>query len=175
VALLPAVLAYNYYFVRLAPRFDASIAELRSAMEAAPYAVLVKRSRTVYRIVTRSLYRSAIVGVVMAMGVTLLVAWVRPTSVRLVAVVAVTSWLAMIMTLLCYKLDYIGQSRIAEAFSGCYLVGCVASFFFLPLGIATYLVLIGFAVILVAVTLRATLDHWRSPEYSLFWRHATAW
>ncbi len=42
MALLPAVLAYNYYFVRLAPRFDASITELRGAMEEAPYGVLIR-------------------------------------------------------------------------------------------------------------------------------------
>ena len=62
IALLPAVLAYNYYFVRLAPRFDASILELRRAMEDEPYDVLADRSRSVYQLVTRSLSRSAAVG-----------------------------------------------------------------------------------------------------------------
>ncbi|MGD0314047.1 MAG: hypothetical protein ABSC90_16475 [Acidimicrobiales bacterium] len=175
VALLPAVLAYNYYFVRLAPRFDASIAELRRAMEEARYDVLIKRSRTVYRIVTRSLYRSALLGVAIATVVTLTVAEVHPTSVPLVVAVAIASWLAMILTLLCYKLDYIGQSRTAEIFSGCYLVGCAAAFAFLPFSVVPYLALIGFDTVLVALTLRTTLEHWRSPEYSLFWRHATAW
>jgi hypothetical protein len=169
------VLAYNYYFVRLAPRFDASIAELRRAMEEARYDVLIKRSRTVYRIVTRSLYRSALLGVAIATVVTLTVAEVHPTSVPLVVAVAIASWLAMILTLLCYKLDYIGQSRTAEIFSGCYLVGCAAAFAFLPFSVVPYLALIGFDTVLVALTLRTTLEHWRSPEYSLFWRHATAW
>ena len=41
VALLPAVLAYNYYFVRLAPRFDASMTELRRAMDESTYGVLI--------------------------------------------------------------------------------------------------------------------------------------
>jgi hypothetical protein len=175
VALLPAVLAYNYYFVRLAPRFDASIAELRRAMEEARYDVLIKRSRTVYRIVTRSLYRSALLGVAIATLVTFTVAEEHPTSVPLVIAVAIASWLAMILTLLCYKLDYIGQSRTAEIFSGCYLVGCAAAFAFLPFSVVPYLALIGFDTVLVALTLRTTLEHWRSPEYSLFWRHATAW
>jgi hypothetical protein len=175
VALLPAVLAYNYYFVRLAPRFDASIAELRRAMEEAPYDVLIKRSRRVYRIVTRSLYRSALLGASIAAVVTLTVAQEHPSSVPLVAAVAIASWLAMILTLLCYKLDYIGQSRTAEIYSGCYLIGCAAAFTFLPFSTIPYLCLIGFDAVLVAFTLRTTLEHWRSPEYSLFWRHATAW
>jgi ABC-type uncharacterized transport system permease subunit len=92
-----------------------------------------------------------------------------------VVAVAIASWFAMILTLLCYKLDYIGQSRTAEIFSGCYLVGCAAAFVFLPFSVAPYLFLIGFDGLLVALTLRTTLEHWRSPEYSLFWRHATAW
>ena len=126
VALLPAVLG-NYYFVRLAPRFDASIAELRRAMEEARYDVLIKRSRTVYRIVTRSLYRSALLGVAIATVVTLTVAEVHPTSVPLVVAVAIVSWLAMILTLLCYKLDYIGQAGTAQTLSGCYLAWCAAA------------------------------------------------
>jgi hypothetical protein len=174
-ALLPAVLAYNYYFVRLAPRFDTSVAQLRRAMEDAPYGVLVKRSRAVYRLVTQSLSRSALVGAVIAVAVTVLFAEVHPTSVPLVAAVALSSWLAMILTLLCYKLDYIGQRGMAQTLSGLYLAGCGAAFLFLPLAIAPYVGLIGLEVILVVLTLRSALEHWRSPEYSLFWRHATAW
>jgi hypothetical protein len=175
MALLPAVLAYNYYFVRLAPRFDASIMELRRAMEEAPYTILVERSRAVYQFVTRSLYRSALVGAAIAAVVTVLIAALRPGSVALVAAVAVASWLAMMITLLCYQLDYIGQSGIAQALSGVYLVGCVSAFVFLPAVAAPYVALIAFDVLLCALTLRTTLAHWRSPEYSLFWRHATAW
>ena len=93
----------------------------------------------------------------------------------LVASVAVASWLAMMLTLLCYKLDYIGQSATAQRFSAVYLVGCMAAFILLPLGPAPYVALIGFDLVLVAVTLRSTLEHWRSPEYSLFWRYAMAW
>ena len=62
IALLPAVLAYNYYFVRLAPDFDRSVLDLRGAMEDDSYDVLAVRSRAVYRLVTRSLSRSAAVG-----------------------------------------------------------------------------------------------------------------
>jgi hypothetical protein len=174
-ALLPAVLAYNYYFVRLAPRFDASVAQLRQAMEEASYGVLIKRSRSVYRQVTRSLYRSALVGAVITLGITLLFAARQPASVPLVAAVATASWLAMLLTLLCYKLDYIAQRRTAETLSGLYLVGCAAAFLLLPLNIAPYIGLIGIDGILVVLALRAALAHWRSPEYSLFWRHATAW
>ncbi len=175
IALLPAVLAYNYYFVRLAPRFDASVTELRGAMEEAPYDVLIRRSRTVYRFVTKSLRRSAFVGACIAMVVIGVLTVLRPGSESLVVAVAIASWLAMMITLLCYQLDYIGQRAIAQALSGVYLAICGASFLFFPLGAAPYVVLIGFDVLLFAVTLRITLDHWRSPEYSLFWRHATAW
>ena len=175
LALLPAVLAYNYYFVRLAPRFDASILALRRAMEEAHYHVLVRRSRTVYRLVTLSLWRSAVVGAGIAVVVTAYAAIGHPHSLALVAAVAVSSWLAMMITLLCYQLDYIGQSGVAEWFSAVYLVGCAATFVFFPLGAAPYVGLIALDVLLFVLTLRITLSHWRSPEFSLFWRHATAW
>jgi len=175
VALLPAVLAYNYYFVRLAPGIDTAITRLRRAMEDAPYGVLARRSRTVYRFVTRSLFRSALVGVVIAGVVTAIVADAHPRSAPLVAAVAAASWLAMMITLLCYKLDYIGQSGPAQVFSAVYLVGCAGAFFVLPLGASAYVGLIGLDLLLFAFALRSTLAHWKSPEYSLFWRHATAW
>jgi len=175
MALLPAVLAYNYYFVRLAPRFDASVTELRGAMEEAPYDVLIRRSRAVYRFVTQSLRRSALVGACIATAVIVVLTLVRPGSESLVVAVAIASWLAMMITLLCYQLDYIGQRTIAQVLSGVYLLICAGAFLFFPIGAAPYVGLIGFDVLLFAVTLRITLDHWRSPEYSLFWRHATAW
>jgi hypothetical protein len=175
LALLPAVLAFNYYFVRLAPGFDQSILDLRAAMETAPYDVLIAQSRSVYRRVTRSLSRSALVGAAIAFAITLLLVLVRPASVPLVAAVTISSWLAMMLTLFCYKLDYIGQSRVAQLFSGTYLVGCAAAFAILPVGPAPFVALIGFDVVLFALTLRTTLEHWRSPEYSLFWRYAMAW
>jgi hypothetical protein len=175
VALLPAVLAYNYYFVRLAPAFDQSILDLRRAMEDDTYDVLADRSRAVYRLVTRSLSRSAAIGAIIAFLVTWFLTVWSPASVALVAAVAVASWLAMMLTLFCYKLDYIGQSAVAQRFSAVYLVGCMAAFILLPVGPAPFVALIGFDLVLVAVTLRSTLQHWRSPEYSLFWRYAMAW
>jgi hypothetical protein len=175
IALLPAVLAYNYYFVRLAPAFDQSILDLRRAMEDESYDVLASRSRAVYRQVTRSLSRSAAVGAIIAFFVTWALTIWSPASVGLVAAVAVASWLAMMLTLFCYKLDYIGQSATAQRFSAIYLVGCIAAFVLLPVGPAPFVALIGFDLVLVVITLRSTLEHWRSPEYSLFWRYAMAW
>jgi hypothetical protein len=175
IALLPAVLAFNYYFVRLAPAFDASILELRRAMEDDTYDVLAERSSSVYRRVTRSLSRSAAVGAVIAFLVTWFLTAHNPASVPLVAAIAVASWLAMMLTLFCYKLDYIGLSGPAQGFSAIYLVGCMTAFIFLPVGPAPFVALIAFDVVLVAVALRSTLTHWRSPEYSLFWRYAMAW
>jgi hypothetical protein len=175
IALLPAVLAFNYYFVRLAPTFDASIIELRRAMEDDTYDVLAEQSRLVYRLVIRSLSRSAAVGSVIAFFVTWFLTAHNPASVPLVAAIAVASWLAMMLTLFCYKLDYIGQRGPAQRFSAIYLVGCIAAFVLLPVGPAPFVALIAFDVALVTVALRSTLVHWRSPEYSLFWRYAMAW
>ena len=35
--------------------------------------------------------------------------------------------------------------------------------------------LIAVETVLFLVALRSCLDHWRRPEYTLFWRHATSW
>jgi len=144
-------------------------------MEDDTYDVLAEQSRLVYRLVIRSLSRSAAVGSVIAFFVTWFLTAHNPASVPLVAAIAVASWLAMMLTLFCYKLDYIGQRGPAQRFSAIYLVGCIAAFVLLPVGPAPFVALIAFDVALVTVALRSTLVHWRSPEYSLFWRYAMAW
>jgi len=175
LALLPAVLAYNYYFVRLAPVFDRSVGDLRVAMEKEPYRALTVRSRALVAVVETSISRTAFAGALLGLVVTYLTAEVRPGSLPLIAAVAVGSWLFMMITVLCYKLDYIGQSGQAQVLSACHLVGCTLAFLVLPAGASLYVALIVFDVLLFAVALHRCLLHWRLSEYTLFWRHATAW
>ncbi|MGH3428101.1 MAG: hypothetical protein ACRDQZ_11125, partial [Mycobacteriales bacterium] len=76
---------------------------------------------------------------------------------------------------LCYKLDYIGQRRASQGLSGAHLVLCGVAFVAMPAGPVLYFVLAGIELLLFFVALQACLAAWRTPEYTFFWRHATAW
>lgn len=175
LALLPAVLAYNYYFVRLAPNFDRSVAALRDAMENEPYPVLADRSERLNHAVLRSIARTAFTGAWLGFAVTTLVSGHTAYSTALVASVAVASWLFMMTTVLCYKLDYVGKTTLAQSYSAAHLVVCAGAFLLFTPGPMLYSWLAGAELLLFGAALRSCLSHWRSAEYTLFWRHATAW
>ena len=78
-------------------------------------------------------------------------------------------------TVVSYKLDYIGNRRLAQALGGAHLVACVALFALVPPGADLYLVLAAVEAVLLAIALHGCFSAWRVPEYTLFWRHATAW
>ncbi len=175
IGLLPAVLAYNYYFVRLAPQFDSHVGDLRAAMEEAAHESLNAHSSAVLRYVAYSLNRTGLAGASLVLLITALTGLVDPSSLALVATVAAASWLFMMTTLACYKLDYIGQRFTAQFYSGLHLVGCFIVFSVVAIGPSLYLWLIAIDTIIFARALYSVNAHWRSSEYNLFWRHATAW
>jgi hypothetical protein len=175
MALLPAILAYSYYFVCLAPQFDQSVRSLRVAMERESYLRLARRSRSLGSRVESSISRTAFVGACLAFCVTWIMAGHQPRSVSLAAMVALASWLFMLNTVLCYKLDYIGQSGLAQALSGLHLLVCVGVFLAFPPGASLYGWLAVLEMPVFLLTLVSCLRQWRTPEYTLFWRHATAW
>ncbi len=175
IAVLPAILAYNYYFVRLAPKFDAGVVRLREALENEPHTDMARYSSALYVTVSRSIQRTAFIGAVFAFGVSCAVQVWESDSVALVAAAGIASWLFLMTTLLCYKLDYLGCRREAQIFSGLHLVICILAFAILPPGAVLYSWLIAFELVIFAVAFRTTLEQWRSSEYALFWRHAMAW
>lgn len=175
VALLPAVLAYNYYFVRLAPRINRSVTELRRAMETQPHALLAERSRELSLGISGSIHRTAVVGAGLGLTVTVLVASTYASLTAVVAAVSVASWLFMLITILSYKLSYIGQQRPALLASALHLVLTVT-----VLSAATsipqaYLWLALLDVPALALVWFGCLRQWSTAEYAFFWRHATSW
>ena len=111
----------------------------------------------------------------LAFGTSWVLIDVAPELAGLVAAVAVASWLFMMTTVVCYKLDYIGHTGVAQSFSGAHLVLCAVALFTLPPGAASYAALAVAELLLFALVLRVCLSAWRAPEYTFFWRHATAW
>ncbi len=175
LGLLPAILAYNYYFVHLAPRFDSSVGELRAAMEHEPYSRLAERSKAVSQYVAYSLHRTGLAAAALVLAVTTISAIATPSSLPLITTVAIASWLFMMTTLLCYKLDYIGQRALAQRYSAAHLVGCILAFALFHVGAGLYGWLIGMEAVIFMGAFYSVGVHWRSSEYNLFWRHATAW
>jgi hypothetical protein len=175
LALLPAVLAYNYYFVRLAPGLNLRVGALRTAMQTQPYARLARRSHSLSLGVSVAVHRTALVGASLALAATVAVTWANPASAGVVAAVSVASWLFMLVTILSYKLDYIGRTRQALAAGAAHLVLAVTVLSLVaPVAPAyTWLFLLDLPVL--AFVWRSCLRQWRSAEYAFFWRHATAW
>ncbi|NIZ92085.1 hypothetical protein [Kineococcus rubinsiae] len=175
LALLPAVLAYNFYFVRLAPSFDDSVGVVRASMESDPYSVLAHRSRSLADLVTSSVATTGLLGAVLGLVVTLLAATLAPADLQTVGLVSLASWTFMMITILCYKLDYVGRRAAAQAISAVHLVLCTVVFLTVSGVGATYGLLVALDAAVFVLALAACLLHWRNPEYTLFWRHATAW
>lgn len=174
-ALLPAVLAYNYYFVRLAPIIDRAVVTVRTAMETKNTRVLAKRSIAASDAITTSISRTAFAGMLLAFCLVVVAAVYAPASLRLVAAVTMASLMFMLTTVACYKLDYIGYEKLAQALSAVHLILCAAGFLVFPVGVILYVVLFVVGTGLFVGALYICLDQWRSTEYALFWRHATAW
>jgi hypothetical protein len=174
-ALLPAVLAYNYYFVRLAPSIDRAVMTVRTAMAKRTTRVLAQQSRTASEVIMSSITATAFLGALIALAIGVVVGLRAPANLSYAVAVSIASLLFMMTTLVCYKLDYIGYHNPALGFSAAHLLLCGLAFAMFPIGTPLYLWLIGIEAGLFFAALYVCLDHWRCAEYALFWRHATAW
>jgi hypothetical protein len=181
LAMLPAVIAYNYYFVSLAPRVDRAVAMLHRTIAEEPLTVLAARSRQLSRTVDRAILSTGAVGMVLTLVISLLLGGIQPVNVLLAVSVGVASWAFMILTLLSYELDYIGEKVLPQILGGIHLALCAVAF--LLVGVTqnsigaplAYGALVVADLVLVAVAWVLYKRHWTQPEYTLFWRHATSW
>jgi hypothetical protein len=179
--MLPAVLAYNFYFVNLAPGVDRAVAGLHRTIERAPLDVLVITSRRLSRIVDRSVLSTGAIGMILTLAVSLVLGSMDPGHVVLAVAAGVATWASMILTLLSYQLDYIGEKVLPQIMGGAHLLVCVFAFVLLGFpgsaasGAGAYAALAVADLVLVCVAWVFYKRHWSQPEYTLFWRHATSW
>lgn len=174
MAMLPAVLAYNFYFVNMAPHVDRAVSGLHRAIEKETLPVLASRSTLLSYVVDRSVLRTGAVGMVLTLAAALLLGGLQPHHVLLAVTVAVASWTFMMLTLLSYELDYIGEKVTAQALGAVHLVVSVLAFAVFSTNGAYALLLLA-DLVLVAGAWALYKRHWAQPEYTLFWRHATSW
>lgn len=181
LAMLPAVIAYNYYFVILAPRVDKAVTTLHRSIAEEPLSVLAKHSKRLSRTVDRAILSTGTVGMVLTLVVTLLLEGIQPVNVLLAISVGVASWAFMILTLLSYELDYIGEKLLSQVLGGVHLALCVIAFLLIGAtqtsagAVAAYGALVVADLVLVVIAWTLYKRHWSQPEYTLFWRHATSW
>ena len=180
-AMLPAVVAYNYYFVHLAPGIDRALHGLHQDIAKAPINSLRGTSRRLTRVVDRSVVLTGAIAALLTLAVSLVVAGVAPAHLLLAVAAAVASWGFMVLTLLSYELDFIGEKAAPQILGALHLVVCLFAFLgdglFSPLtgAVGSYLLLGVVDFILIGAAWMLYKHHWSQPEYTLFWRHATAW
>ncbi|MFC9773306.1 MULTISPECIES: hypothetical protein [unclassified Pseudarthrobacter] len=180
-AMLPAVVAYNYYFVQLAPTVDKALGRLHKDIAEAPISSLKGSSGRLTRVVDRSVLLTGAIAALLTLTVSLVMAGVDPAQTVLAVAASAASWGFMVLTLLSYELDFIGEKVTPQLLGAVHLAVCVLAFaaggLFGPLtgAAGSYLLLGAVDFILIAIAWMFYRQHWSQPEYTLFWRHATTW
>lgn len=175
LAVMPAIVAYGYYFVRLAPGLDEIVTEMRATMEGDVLAHSGSRLRHLSEQVEESIVKVACAGAVLCLLAVVAVSLVAPSVSMLYGAMAVASTVFVIITVLLYMLDYVGRTDLVYGFAGANLAIGAAVILIGPPGPGTYVVLAALSACVAIAATRSVLNVWRSPEYSLFWRHAAEW
>lgn len=180
-AMLPAVIAYNYYFVHLAPGVDRALNGLHHDIAESPISALRGSSRRLSRVVDRSVLLTGAIAALLTLTVSLVMSGVDPLQSFLAVAASLASWTFMVLTLLSYELDFIGEKITPQIIGAAHLAVCILAFAAGGLlgpfsGAAGSYLLLGAAdLVLIGIAWTLYKHHWNQPEYTLFWRHATTW
>lgn len=174
MGLVPAVIAYNYFFAAEATKIDRSVNQLRSVIENKGYEEVEHHSAVVENRVVNSTHRTLILAAVSSLVVAVLMYFLTPASFTLAVSVIISSWLFLAVTVFCYQIDYLGLHVPPQVIGLAHLLLCIAAFQLIPNTGAYFIIMAGEAVLMVAsyVVFRRT---WKTPAYDLFWRHAMSW
>ena len=175
MAVLPAMITYGYYFVRLAPCLDQIVADMRATMEREALENSGRLLRGLADEVEESIVKVACVGSILCLLSVIAVSLIVPSVSMQYAVMAVAAVSFLVITVLLYMLDYIGRSDLVYKFAGAQLAVSASTILIGPPGSMTYIVLAVLSAVVTVAAARSTLTAWRLPEYALFWRYATEW
>ena len=174
-AMLPAIVAYNFYFALLAPRTDGLVASVRSAMSDAPVAALRRECTTLSSHIRGSAAQTSFLCALLSVGTVLYLTVADPAQAWAAGCEMLACWCFVMGSLACYKLAYLGQERLAYSYGAAHLALAAVAFGIGPSGPDVYLALAGAELVLVSLVLRTCLRGWDRPEFMLFWRHAIQW
>jgi hypothetical protein len=176
IASLPAIIAYNFYFVCRSPDFESSVRRLHQALQNEPLHGLQVYSRSAYHSALRSIRDTAFVGAVLVGATSVLLwAWAPPAVAALIGSVAAASWLCAVISIASYKLEYVNDRRAMQIVGGLHLATCVGLFTSSLTASQIYIGIVCCDVVTLAVALLLFSRAWRMPEHTLFWRRALAW
>lgn len=172
IALIPAVLAYSYYFAQLAPNFDLAVEKADAAIHHGTMKELRGRTSLVADVVAHAVARTVAVAWVIALTLAVVIQLI-PGAPRLPLELVVVPIGALVVTILSYQLEYIGHRGTASLLSGLHLLA-VLSLAVIPVPLALPLVLAADVAISIAGYVRIR-QVWGSMPYQMFWRFATQW
>jgi hypothetical protein len=174
-AMLPAIVAYNFYFALLAPRTDGLVDSVRRAMAGAPVAVLRRECTALSGHIRGSAGRASFLCAALTAGAVVYLCREDPGRAWPAGCEMLACWCFVMGTLACYKLAYLGRGRLAYGYGAGHLAITACAFALSPSGPDVYLALAGVEIVLVTLMLRSCLRGWDRPEFMLFWRHAIKW
>jgi hypothetical protein len=121
------------------------------------------------------------IAALLTLTVSLVMSGLDPLHTLLVVAASIASWGFMVLTLLSYELDFIGEKATPQVIGAVHLAVCVLAFtagnlFGAADGAAgSYLLLAAVDFVLIGIGWTLYKRHCNQPEYTLFWRHATTW
>ncbi|MDO4898468.1 MAG: hypothetical protein Q3965_04075 [Rothia sp. (in: high G+C Gram-positive bacteria)] len=174
MGLIPAVLAYNYFFAAEATKVDRAVATLRTILQTKGYKQVERYSGKVENRVVESTRNTLLVAAVSSCLVALIIYFTSPASFDLTLAVIVSSWLFLAVTIYCYQIDYLGSHGIPQLIGLAHLLLCIIAFALIPSARGYLIIMVG-ELALVIVSYVGFRRTWRTPAYDLFWRHAIAW
>lgn len=174
-AMLPAIVAYNFYFTLLAPRTDGLVESVRKAMADASISRLREECDILSSHIRRSASQASFLCALLSLMAISLLSIVAPSDRLSAGSEMLACWCFVMGALACYKLAYIGQVHLAYGYGAVHLVLASAAFAIGPSGPDVYLMLAAVELLLVTLVLRACMRDWDRPEFMLFWRHAMRW
>jgi hypothetical protein len=174
-AMVPAIVAYNFYFVLFAPRTDGLVESVRHAMADASISRLRQECSALSGHIRDSASQTGLLCALLILTAVSFLAVISPSYRLAGGSEMLASWCFVMGSLACYKLAYLGQARLAYGYGALHLALAAAVFALSPSGSDAYVMLTGAELLLVALVLRACLRDWDKPEFMLFWRHAMRW
>lgn len=175
LSILPAIVAYGYYFVRQAPGLDQLVAEMRAAMQDDPLSQSAPRLGALIGQAELTVVKATCTASVLCFAGVVIESIFMPGTIMFYAAMAVASTNFLVITIFLYKLEYIGRGDLVYWFAGAHFLLVSLVFFIASPGVVTYLALSALSAIITLLAAHTALRAWRAPEYSFFWRYATSW
>ncbi|MFT8394730.1 hypothetical protein [Propionibacterium sp.] len=171
LALVPAVLAYSYYFAQLAPNLDLAVEQASGAVQRSGTKELRRQANLVSDVVGHAIARTLAVAAVAALGLHLLLQVIGGPQLPLGLYIGPIA--ALVVTILCYHLEYIQHRGWACWLAGIHLLAVFA--LLVPPVSSTIWFVIAVDVVLSIVGYIRTRQVWGSIPYQMFWRFAMQW